>query len=149
MSCSLWQTELRGLDLFFYSQSHTQSPRIATMLTNTTTKRKRISIDTKVAVINAVEIQKKSILTLTMICKNQRHLPFTKTPHSSLFPMKGITTTPAITKNKSCRYYRVPLYMFLCPFYTPSLSHGTKLIWVSWRKSAKIFWFGGNVFYRY
>ena len=45
------------------------------------------------------------------------------TPHSSLFPITGITTTLAITthyeKNESCRYYRVPLY---CSFYHPSFS---------------------------
>ena len=84
------------------------------MSTNTTNKRKRITINTEVAIANAVHKQEKSILTLKMISHNQCCLPTIKTPHSSLFLIMGITTTLAITtlleKNKSCRDHGVPLY---------------------------------------
>ena len=75
------------------------------MSTNTTNKRKRITIDTnnkkRITIdtnnkINAVEKQEIN-LTLKMISHNQCCLPFIETPHSSLFPIAEIMTTLAIT----------------------------------------------------
>ena len=63
------------------------------MSSKTTNKREHITIGTKVGTKNGVDKQEKSILTFKIISQNQRHLPFIKTPHSSLFPITGITTT--------------------------------------------------------
>ena len=101
---------------------------MANLSTNTSNKRKPITTDTKVAIINAVDNPEKSnaqICRLLNIFKHcvyhikgerqdiERYLPVIRTIHSSSFPIMGITTTLAITtlykKIKSCRHSRVPL----------------------------------------
>ena len=64
------------------------------MSTNTTNKRKRITINAKVAITNAVHKQEKSILTLKMISQNQCYLPTIQDTTFFFIPYYGNNDNP-------------------------------------------------------